>query len=338
MNKKVEPLKFVDLFAGLGGFRLGLEGAGLECVYGADNNEHAAKIYETNFQDKILKDITKVNPEEMPDFDVLAGGFPCQPFSIAGEQLGFEDSRGTVFFDVCRILDYKKPEVVFLENVKNLASHDGGRTLEVITRSLENLGYTVSMEILNSVDYGVPQSRERVFIVCSRSGKKFDFSKVEKVERVPLKNYLNLNKEESFEWLDEETYVIIEEELRKTQPKTGLQFIGYRKGTVRKAGVAQSGKHLSRVHRQQNRIYSAEGSHPTISSQESNGRVFVHTEISNGRFGVRKMTIDECFRVFGFPESYKKVGALTNLYNRIGNSVPVPVGKLIWQQIVKQLF
>lgn len=332
-----DGLKFVDFFAGLGGFRVALERNGFRSVYGADNNEHAAEIYEANFGENILGDISKIDPKTLPDFDVFCGGFPCQPFSLAGRQLGFEDTRGTVFFDVCRILEEKKPRVVFLENVKNLASHDSGNTMKVILKSLENLGYAVSVELMNAVDYGVPQSRERVFIVGVLNGSKFDFSKISKRPRKPLKEFLDPD-EGQFEWLSPEDYVILDEDMRKVQPKTGLIFAGYRKATLRGNGVKPNTEHLSRAHRQPNRIYSAEGSHPTLSSQEGSGRCYIYVEKEEGVYGVRKMTIGECFRVFGFSDSYVKVGALSKLYNRIGNSVAVPLVELIAKEIREQAF
>src|SRR5699024_10480888 len=150
--------KFIDLFAGIGGFRIGMEKAGFECIYSVENDKHAAQMYEMNFNDNPFEDITKLNPEELPDFDILCAGFPCQSFSASGKREGFYDkTRGTLFFDILRIMESKQPRAAILENVKNLSTHDKGRTLNIIISSLEKIGYTVNHTVLNAKDFGVPQ-------------------------------------------------------------------------------------------------------------------------------------------------------------------------------------
>ena len=167
-------MKFIELFAGIGGFRLGLERAGHQCVW---SNEFLAKprsIYEYNFKDKPDgRDIRAVSPDEIPETDLLVGGFPCATFSVAGRRTGFstDDTRGTLFFEICRILASKRIPYVFLENVKGLLNHDGGRTFGVILASLDELGYDIQWECLNSKNFGVPQSRERVFIIGHLRGR-----------------------------------------------------------------------------------------------------------------------------------------------------------------------
>jgi len=166
MNKK--PLKFIDLFSGIGGFRIGLERAGFECAAYCDNDEYANKLYSNYFdttKELFFEDITKIKTEELPDFDILCGGFPCQSFSIAGKRRGFEDTRGTMFFEVARILSDKRPRYFILENVKGLLNHDGGKTFQTILKILTDLGYSVQWQLLNSKFFGVPQNRERVYIV-----------------------------------------------------------------------------------------------------------------------------------------------------------------------------
>jgi DNA (cytosine-5)-methyltransferase 1 len=161
-------MKFLELFAGIGGFRLGLEKAGHQCVWANEFVPKAASIYEHNFKDKPDgRDIRTIHVDEIPDADLLVGGFPCATFSIAGKRTGFgtEDTRGTLFFEICRLLAGKRIPYLFLENVKGLLNHDGGRTFGVIVASLDELGYDVQWECLNSKNFGVPQSRERVFIV-----------------------------------------------------------------------------------------------------------------------------------------------------------------------------
>ena len=162
-------MKYIDLFGGIGGFRYGIEKATngkWECVYYCDKDKHATKTYNKNFNENWeATDITTLDPNKLPEFDVLCGGFPCQSFSIAGRRRGFKDTRGTMFFEIARILEIKRPSYVFLENVKGLLNHDEGKTFRVILQSLDELGYDVQWMVLNSKFHGVPQNRERVFII-----------------------------------------------------------------------------------------------------------------------------------------------------------------------------
>jgi DNA (cytosine-5)-methyltransferase 1 len=164
-------MKFIELFAGIGGFRLGLEQAGHECVYANEWLEKPASIYEKNFGEKPdTRDIRTVKSSEIPDFDILCAGFPCQSFSIAGKRRGFDDTRGTLFFDIARILKEKQPRLLLLENVKGLLSHDNGNTFKTIISTLTELGYDIQWQVLNSKNFGVPQNRERVFIIGNLRG------------------------------------------------------------------------------------------------------------------------------------------------------------------------
>lgn len=317
---------------------MGLETNGFTCVYGSDSNKNAAKVYETNFGDNILSDVTEIKPNNLPDFDVLTGGFPCQPFSAAGKQLGFEDTRGTLFFDICRIVEQKQPTVVLLENVKSLTTHDKGKTFNTIKESLHNLGYTVSHKILNATDFGVPQSRERIIIVAVRGAQTFNFEEIETQPKKTIADILEREHPENFMWLPEEEYVLLDETLTKIQPRSGLKFVGYRKGNLRTNGVRENTQHLSRSHKQFNRIYSDQGTHPTLSAQETSGRYYIHTTKPDGTCGVRKLTITECYRMFGYPDSYKKVGSVSDQYHRIGNSICVPMVTAVGKAISNQIF
>jgi DNA (cytosine-5)-methyltransferase 1 len=153
----MEKFKFIDLFAGIGGIRLGFESVGGKCVFSSEWDSFAQDTYEANFGERPFGDITKINPETIPDHDILLGGFPCQAFSICGNQKGFADTRGTLFFNIEEILRVKSPFAFMLENVKNLKSHDKGRTFKTIVHHLEDLGYFVHHTVLNSLDFGVPQ-------------------------------------------------------------------------------------------------------------------------------------------------------------------------------------
>lgn len=329
---KKNKIKFIDLFAGIGGFRLGFESAGCECVFSSEIDNHACKVYELNFGDNPKCDITKLDPSTVPDFDILCAGFPCQAFSICGKQKGFYDeTRGTLFFDICRLLEAKKPKAFVLENVSNLEKHDSGRTLTVMLSVLSELGYTVVYKVLNARNFGVPQNRERVVIVGSRDGYAFDYNRLECNTVNSMKSFLDKNGD--FEILPKESYTILDQQYIKHQPKSGLVFCGYRNKKIRTVGVRPGTEHLSRVHKQPNRIYDASGVHPTLASQESSGRYFIKDDNI-----VRKLTMDECFRFMGFPENYKKVGGTASLYARIGNSICVNMVKAVAKEVVKQFF
>lgn len=316
---------FIDLFAGIGGFRIAMEQFGGRCVFSSEINPHACQMYEANYNDTPHGDITKIKDSDIPDFDILCAGFPCQAFSIAGKKMGFEDTRGTLFFEICRILKAKKPKVVFLENVKNLTKHDNGKTLAVILKSLQDLGYFVSYKILNAKDFGVPQNRERIIIVGSLE-KEFNFSKL---------NYSNKSSiiedilETDTHYLDECSYTLLDK--TEQNKSSGLVFAGFINKTLRK-GTDPLKTHLSRVHRQPNRIYRYDGCHPTLSSQESAGRYYIL--LKNNR--VRKLTINECYKLMGFPPNFKLIGAKNQLYQRIGNSVCVSMMVAVTEQITKQ--
>jgi len=319
--------RFIDLFAGIGGFRIGFERNGFDCVFTSEKNKYCQEVYENNFGDIPFGDITQINPKEIPDFEVLLGGFPCQPFSISGKKQGFKDTRGTLFFDVCRIIEEKQPKVVVLENVKHLIHHDKKRTLKTILSSLKDLGYNVSQKILNAKDFGLPQNRERIFIIgCKQS--YFDFGKLEPVETPQLKQYLDAKGD--FEYLEKSEYTLIDHP--RKQP-TGLIFVGYRNKNTWKTGVRPNTEHLSRVHRQPNRIYSVEGVHPTLPSQETSGRFFIYLPEADK---VRKLTINECYRIMGFPETFKRHIRKGERYKQIGNSVAISVIEAIAKQIIKQ--
>jgi len=199
--------KFIDLFAGIGGFRKGFEDAGFKCVFTSEINPQCQQVYETNFGEKPFGDITKIEASNLPNFDILLGGFPCQPFSISGKKMGFEDTRGTLFFDVCRIIKEKQPSVVVLENVKHLIHHDKKRTFIVIIKALMNLGYNVTHKVLNAIDFGLPQNRERIFIIATKK-KYFDFAKLKRKKKVILRDFLD--EKGDFEFIDKSEYTLID--------------------------------------------------------------------------------------------------------------------------------
>ena len=283
-EKLKSEMKFIDLFSGIGGFRMGFESIGFKCVFSCEINPKCQEVYQANFNETPFGDISQVNPQDIDDFDVLVAGFPCQPFSICGKKLGFEDTRGTLFFEICRILKNKQPQVVILENVKHLIHHDRGKTLKVILSSLERLGYLVNYKILNAKDFGLPQHRERIFIIGTRK-KEFKFYKLKLKSPPKLRDFLD--KSGDFEILKKADYTLIDSPRRQT---SGLLFVGYRNKGTWKTGVRPNTEHLSRVHRQPNRIYSIDGVHPTLPSQETSGRFFIYIPEENL---VRKLTLRE---------------------------------------------
>ena len=322
--------RFIDLFSGIGGFRLGFNQAGYQCAYSCEIDTACQVVYKNNFGEAPFSDITAIDIGSIPDFEVLTAGFPCQPFSICGKRKGFEDTRGTLFFHICRILAAKQPPIAVLENVKYLIYHDGGKTLKVILESLEELGYYVNYALLNSKDFGVPQHRERLVIIASKK-RVFNFRKLSFIKPVPkLEEFLS--KDEEFEYLLPDDYILIE---NPKHQQSGLIFAGYRTNkSIWKKGVRPNTEHLSRVHHQPNRIYSVAGIHPTIPSQETSGRFFIYIPSENR---VRKLTVTECYKIMGFPENFKPCNVLGNSYKQIGNSVCVPMIYQIAMEIKKEL-
>lgn len=322
--------RFADLFCGLGGFRIALEALGGKCVFSSDNNRHIQDTYEENFSERPFGDIKNVNLGLVPKFDVLTAGFPCQPFSISGHKKGFKDTRGTLFFDICRIIDSHSPKIVILENVKHLLHHNSKKTIVTILEALNRLGYHVSYSLLNAINFGLPQNRERVFIIASKH-KCFEFRDIETTDTSPLIDFLL--ESQTHEVLDPTEYTLLDENVVRKQPISGLIFVGYRNKNRFTKGVNGKLLHLNRVHRQPNRIYSVYGNHPTIPSQESSGRFFIYNPDKDN---VRKLSIEECFKIMGFPNNYKKVSALGELYRQIGNSIAIPVVNGIMKQIIQQ--
>lgn len=310
-NKTLKGMTFIDLFAGLGGFRIALESLGAKCVYSNEWDEPVRKVYAENFGEVPEGDITKVDENSIPDHDILCAGFPCQAFSISGKQRGFEDSRGTLFFDVARIVKAKKPKIVFMENVKNFATHDNGHTLEVVRNAMEELGYTFNQKVLNSVDFGIPQKRERIYMVCFRNDlhiSNFEYPKPFKLQR-HVEDFLIKN-----ESMVSSLYV--------ERPDTyfnGVEDNKYSDKPIRLGIVNKGG--------QGERIYSTKGIAITLSAY--GGGVFSKTGgyFINGK--TRKLHPRECARIMGYPDSYKLSDSFNQAYKQFGNSVVIDVLQLI---------
>lgn len=319
---------FADIFAGIGGFRIALEQAGLHCLYSCEVNEECRRVYAKNFREVPETDISEIDLEALPKTNIITAGFPCQPFSICGKRKGFADRRGTIFFYICELIKIKQPEVVILENVKHLLHVGKGSNFRVMIHALESLNYFVSYKILNAKDFGLPQNRERVFIIASKH-KPFKFERIKRVYSIPvLKDFLC--DRGNFEYLNPSEYTLIENPKRQD---SGLIFVGYRNKSIWKTGIRPNTEHLSRVHRQPNRIYSVEGVHPTLPSQESSGRFFIYLPEENR---VRKLTIQECYRIMGFPEDFQRSHSLSESYKQVGNSVATAVVRKLIDAILQQ--
>lgn len=307
----------IDLFAGVGGIRIGFENAGFETVFSNDFEKNCKITYDLNFKDSklVVEDITKIKTEDLPDFDFLLGGFPCQAFSIAGYRHGFDDQRGrgNLFFDIARILKDKQPTGFLLENVKNLKSHDGGRTFSVIEKTLTDLGYSIKSKVLNSMEYGnVPQNRERIYIVGFKDPLKteaFEFP-----EQIPLTtnilDVLDENVPEKYYYNDKPLY----EKLKDDINEQGAVY-QWRRKYVRK---------------------NKKGVCPTLTANMGMGGHNVPI-IYDGK-GIRKLTPRECARIQGFPDSYQLPNVADSiLYKQFGNSVSAPVLQRIAEKMQKVL-
>ena len=299
--------RFIDLFAGIGGIRLGFESVGGHCVFSSEFDEVACKTYEANFGEHPSGDITKIDAKDIPDFDILLGGFPCQAFSIIGKKEGFaNETCGTLFFDIERILKEKLPPAFMLENVRNLTAHDNGNTFRVIKEHLEKLGYHVYAKVLNALDYGVPQKRERIIIVGFLDNVDFSFpDPIPESERKSLSDILEDN-------VDKKYYV---------------------RDAIRE----------SRIERLRDKNYPK----PYISHENMAGSITPHPYSSALRAGAsanyilindeRRPTERELLRIQGFPDDYKIVVPYGKIKKQTGNSVAVPVIKAVAREMIAAL-
>ena len=302
--------QFIDLFAGVGGIRIAFEKNNCKCVFSSEWDVHSQKTYFENFGEMPEGDITKISENEIPDHNILTGGFPCQPFSTIGKRQGFEHpTQGTLFFDIVRILSAKKPEAFLLENVSGLVNHDEGRTFKQIIETLENeLKYKVETKVLDSADFGVPQHRKRIYIV--------GFSK----KVYESKNF-------AFEWPKEQ------------KEKVGIgQFIEQH----------DEGYTISN-HLQKSYIYKKQDGRPQVVNSDSDIQVktlvstyhkiqrLTGTFVSDGKTGLRLLSENECKAIMGFPPDFKFPVSRTQMYRQLGNSVAIPVVSKIAEQMTKTL-
>jgi DNA (cytosine-5)-methyltransferase 1 len=300
---------FIDLFAGIGGMRIAFEKAGGECVFSSEWDKFAQQTYAANFDDTPHGDITQVELTEVPRHDILIGGFPCQPFSHAGLKRGFEDTRGTLFFDVARIIDHRKPSMVLLENVKGFTTHDKGRTMSVVKETLEELGYNVFHRVLNAKDFGVPQNRERVFIVAINKKKMgsigFEYPTPIKVE-TKLGDILDAKVDEKYT-ISNKLWAGHKRRLKEHRAKgNGFGYSLFNSESPYTSTISAR--------------YYKDGSEILIEQKDANPR---------------KLTPREAARLQGFPEKFKIPVSDNQAYKQFGNSVAVPVIHAIAKNMVK---
>ncbi len=321
-------MKFIDLFCGLGGFRLAFEKYG-KCVFSSDIDKSVSKVYFQNFNEDPINDITVHDEKLIPKFDILCAGFPCQAFSIAGHRKGFKDTRGTLFFDIERILRHHRPKAFILENVKGLKSHDQGRTLDIILNKLskkingkENknkfkdcLDYNVFYKVLNSRDFGLAQNRERIFIVGFKKSN-LDFSFEHTPVNVSLNNFLDKDINKSLKIKSNvESQISLHLNKRKdyNQIKNLNNLLAYE---VRKSRCSFRFDNLS----------------PTLTAKMGTGGnnvpILVHQK--------RKLSVRECLRLQGFPDYYI-IDQKSESYKQVGNSVPVPIVKFLAKKIIEKV-
>ncbi len=312
-----KKLRTLDLFAGIGGIRLGFEKAGFETVFANDFENQCKATYDVNFNTckLVVEDITKINPEDLPEFDFLLAGFPCQPFSVAGYRQGFEDKkgRGNLFFYIARIIEERQPMGFLLENVKNLKGHDNGRTFKIIEKTLKDLGYHIKSKVLNSMEYGnIPQNRERIYIVGFKNkeyANKFIWPKKKKLN-TKVTDLLEKNVPAKYYYNDKPLYKKIKNDITEKG-----KVYQWRRKYVRenKSGVC-----------------------PTLTANMGMGGHNV--PIIKDEKGIRKLTPLECARIQGFPMNYKLPNlADSALYKQFGNSVTVTVVEAVAKEIKKTI-
>lgn len=311
-----EEFRALDLFAGVGGVRLGFERAGFKTIFANDFDKTCKDTYDLNFNEPKLtiKDIWEVEIKDLPEFDILLGGFPCQAFSIAGYRKGFKDKeKGNLFFRIVEILKERMPKAFLLENVKNLKGHDKGKTFKIIKKALEDLGYTIKVEVLNSLTHGnIPQNRERIFIVGFKNvGKAEAFNFPEPIELTKsFKEFVANEVENKYYYNDKPLYERIKNDINSEDT-----IYQWRRKYVRanKKGVC-----------------------PTLTANMGTGGHNV--PIIKNHKGIRKLTPRECFLLQGFPKSFKLPNLADNkLYHQAGNSVTVSVIQRIAEEMMKVL-
>lgn len=316
-QRNKNTFKFIDLFAGIGGFRIALESSGGECVFSSEWDKHSQATYLANFHEVPRGDITQIQESEIPQHDFLCAGFPCQAFSISGKRKGLEDTRGTLFFDIARIAKYAKPKVLLLENVKNFVKHDEGKTLKILEETLREVGYNIFYKVLRSSDYGVPQARERVYIVGFRKDLKVrDFAFPEPTREVRVvADILERDGDLLHHYIERPDVSLTKKDAKPLDSRKPLQI-----GRISRGGQGE-------------RIYSPLAAGITLSAYGGGAASKTGAYLVDGK--IRKLSPRECARLQGFPEDYQIPENRNLAYKQFGDSVSVPVLAAIVKQILK---
>ncbi|MBD3808578.1 MAG: DNA cytosine methyltransferase [Epsilonproteobacteria bacterium] len=325
-NEKNTQAKYkaIDLFAGIGGIRLGFQqafGEDIEFVFSSEIDRYAQQTYYANFGELPHGDITKIDEKEIPPHDIILAGFPCQAFSIAGHRRGFEDTRGTLFFEVARIAAYHKPKIIFLENVKGFVNHDKGNTFKVVKQTLENMGYRVFAKVLNAKDFGIPQNRERIYIVAFLNDTEFEFPEPLKKE-VKVGDILE-KQEVSNKYYLSDTYVNTLKKHKARHLEKGNGF-GYQ--ILKNDGIANT-LVVGGMGKERNLVYD---NRLTDWTSKTNIKGSINKDY------IRKLTPREWAKLQGFPDEFKISVSDAQAYKQFGNSVCVPVVKHIAAEIIKK--
>lgn len=313
---KIEKMKFIDLFAGIGGFRYALQDLGCLCVFSSEWDKFCQESYKLNFNEVPFGDITKIDEKDIPSFDILCAGFPCQPFSVSGKQKGFNDTRGTLFFDIARIVKYHQPKIILLENVKNLKAHNGGATFEVISNTLNEMNYNIYYKVLNAKNYCLPQNRERIAIVCIRKDidtGKFEFPQEEK-------KFINISDIKEDDTVTEK-YIIRRNDIKIDQSKLDKAIKQGRVNKPVQIGIIGKGG-------QGNRIYHENGIGITLAASSGGAASKTGAYYINGK--VRKLSPREAARLQGFPEDFIIINNENQALKQFGNSVPINLLKAVF--------
>lgn len=322
---KKAKYKAIDLFAGIGGIRLGFEQAfeeDIEFVFASEIDKYAQQTYYANFGELPHGDITQIDEKNIPQHDIILAGFPCQAFSIAGKRLGFEDTRGTLFFDVARIAAYHKPKIIFLENVKGFVNHDNGRTFQVIKNTLEEIGYKVFSKVLNAKDFGVPQNRERIYIVAFLDDIDFEFPNKKNIKKT-IKDIIE-KQEVSSKYYLSDTYI---NTLKKHKARHLEKGNGFGYNILKNDGIANT-LVVGGMGKERNLIYD---NRLTDWTPKTNIKGSINREF------IRKLTPREWARIQGYPDNFKITVSDAQAYKQFGNSVSVPVICSIANNVRSQL-